>query len=341
MLSQQWMIVHRVCRLHWIPPWTSSEKTWKMWRNFSDHVSRLAVLPTRQAYVSIKLIHFYFHHLFPCVSGNEHVECGLYWSYCISFNRWQFLIQCIECNFFEYLYTSICCVADCLPLLIQQNVDGSTFFNRSWAEFKVGFNDSRGNFWLGNDLLHQLTTSGSYKLWFDLHARDDGVWYYAEYITFIVQSEASNYMIRVSGYSGNAVNAFVYHDWMMFTTYDRDNDLYNKSNCAVYNGGGFWYKTCAQACVNTIVGRGQDFKWYRRPTYPLPAIIAHVADVLKPSANNTKNFTFLPLQLSIRSEHCIFFCWGASGCFTPHGMADFFHEVRKQFDECVYTVLWH
>ena len=152
-------------------------------------------------------------------------------------------------------------------MLIQQNVDGSDFFNRSWAEFKVGFNDTRGNFWLGNDLLHQLTTSGRYKLRFDLQARS-GSWYYAEYRTFIVTSEASNYRMHVSGYSsGNAgSNGFSYQDGMMFTTFDRDNDPWTHSsyrnNCAVLNGGGFWYKDCSRVDVNAMRGRGNDFRWH-------------------------------------------------------------------------------
>jgi len=150
-------------------------------------------------------------------------------------------------------------------LLIQQNVNGSNFFNRSWEEFKVGFNDSRGNYWLGNELLHQLTVKNPYKLRFDLEARN-GSWYYAEYSTFVVLSEALGYKIVVAGYSGNAVDAFSYTNNMMFTTYDRDNDLWTnsryKNNCAVRNGGGFWYQGCSYARVNVVRGRGNDFKWY-------------------------------------------------------------------------------
>jgi len=148
-------------------------------------------------------------------------------------------------------------------LLIQQNVDGSDFFNRSWEEFKVGFNDSRGNYWLGNELLHQLTYSGGrYKLRFDLQALN-GSWYYAEYSEFVVYSETVSYKIGVSGYSGNAGDAFWSYDQMMFTTYDRDNDPlippgYEK-NCAVYNGGGFWYKYCSHVSVN---GVGVRFRWW-------------------------------------------------------------------------------
>jgi len=87
-------------------------------------------------------------------------------------------------------------VANCVPLLIQQNVDRSDFFNRSWAEYKVGFNDSRGNYWLGNELLNQLTMSRRYKLKFDLQSRSNtSNWYWAEYATFRVLTEADNYRL--------------------------------------------------------------------------------------------------------------------------------------------------
>jgi len=146
----------------------------------------------------------------------------------------------------------ICFTAKCIPLLVQQNVGG--------------FNDSRGNYWLGNELLHQLTVKNSYKLRFDLQDRNLS-WYYAEYSSFVVFSESSNYKIAVVGYSGNAGDAFQwYHNNMMFTTYDRDNDPWTdsvyKKNCAVKNGGGFWYKACSYADVNTVRGRGNYFRWW-------------------------------------------------------------------------------
>ena len=137
--------------------------------------------------------------------------------------------------------------------MVQQNIDGSYFFNRSWAEFKVGFNDSLGNYWLGNELLSQLTANNRYKLKFDLQSRNTSNWYYAEYSTFRVLTEADNYTLQVAGYSGNAGrDAFgsVYHNGMMFSTYDRDNDLQSPGNCAASYGGGFWYGSCAWCSVN-------------------------------------------------------------------------------------------
>ena len=163
------------------------------------------------------------------------------------------------------------CAASCIPLLSQQNIDGSNFFNRSWKEFKVGFNDSRGNYWLGNELLHRLTDKNlnRYKLRFDIQARNLS-WYYAEYSMFEVHNEASNYKLRVSGYSGNVGDALWSLDGMMFTTYDRDNDPWSdpsyENNCAVRNAGGFWYGGCAHAAVNVVRDRGDNFRWWAAST---------------------------------------------------------------------------
>jgi len=146
--------------------------------------------------------------------------------------------------------------------MIQQNLDRSNVFNRSWAEYKIGFNDSRGNYWLGNDLLNQLTLTGRYKLRFDLQSRNNSNWYYAEYSTFIVQPEMSNYRLTVSQYSGNADrDACSYHDGMKFTTFDRDNgQQLSSANCAVSYGAGWWHKNCSRCCVN-----GDYFNWAGLP----------------------------------------------------------------------------
>ena len=157
-----------------------------------------------------------------------------------------------------------------MPLLVQQNVDGSDSFNRSWAEFKTGFSDANGNYWLGNDLLHELTRTGRYKLRFDLHKHDSDVWYYAEYSSFAVLAETYNYKLHVSGYSGSTgYDALSTHNGMMFTTYDRDNDPWTnaqyRDNCAVLNGGGFWWSNylgfCGSCDVNAVRGGAEDFSW--------------------------------------------------------------------------------
>jgi len=110
-----------------------------------------------------------------------------------------------------------------------------------------------------------------YKLRFDLQSRTNlSNHYTAEYSTFRVLSEQTNYTLRVSGYSGNAgSDALSYSNGMMFTTYDRENDRWNplshNNNCAVFAGGGFWYKGCGACYVNGARGVGMDFMWITLP----------------------------------------------------------------------------
>ena len=56
-------------------------------------------------------------------------------------------------------------------------------FNRNWADYKRGFGDPFGEFWLGNDNIHKLTKSGDMKLRVELEAHD-GRTAWAEYDTF-------------------------------------------------------------------------------------------------------------------------------------------------------------
>lgn len=91
--------------------------------------------------------------------------------------------------------------------------------------FKVGFNDTKGNYWLGTDLLYQLAKTLRYKLRCLLQARSNGVVYVANYDIFLVGSESTNYTLTVAQYSGNAGDSLSYHNGMMFSTYDRENDL--------------------------------------------------------------------------------------------------------------------
>ena len=117
----------------------------------------------------------------------------------------------------------------------------------------MGFNDFNGNYWLGNELLSLLTMTDRYKLKFDLQSRSSSKWYHAEYSTFRVQKESSNYKLEVSGYSGNAgYDALGYSNGRLFSTYDRDNDRWASTNCAAVTGGGFWHKRCTECDVNSV-----------------------------------------------------------------------------------------
>ena len=143
--------------------------------------------------------------------------------------------------------------------VVANRFDGSEDFLRDWESYKHGFGDASGEYWLGNEYLHYLTNTRSYKLRFDLQDWD-GETRHAEYSSFAVTSEADKYRLALGYYSGNAssnqkqdnTGGFRYHNNMQFTTYDNDNDKLLHDNCITSqaNGqgyfGGFWYKSCTK-----------------------------------------------------------------------------------------------
>jgi hypothetical protein len=169
-----------------------------------------------------------------------------------------------NCCFDDSVLNAKWCFMDptriCQNKLVQQNVDGSEFFRRTWSEFKAGFGSTSGNYWLGNEQLYTLTQDGKYKLRVELQSKSSGLWYWAEYGTFTVGDESSQYTLTVAGFNGNVTaDALNYQNRMKFSTKDRDNDVYSGFDCAGSRGG-FWYKDCAKADINAA---GDDyFKWY-------------------------------------------------------------------------------
>ena len=134
-------------------------------------------------------------------------------------------------------------------------------FFRGWDEYKNGFGDVRGEFWLGNEKIHQLTENSS-QLRVEIKTKNDGD-KYAKYSTFTVTNEVSKYTLFVGSYSGTAKDKLAYHNGMAFTTKDRDNDK-NRDNCAVGGKGAWWYSSCWNSNLNCNYG-DSDYEWNWRP----------------------------------------------------------------------------
>ncbi|XP_060569084.1 angiopoietin-related protein 7-like [Ruditapes philippinarum] len=132
--------------------------------------------------------------------------------------------------------------------VFQRRLNGQVDFYRNWADYKNGFGDLNGEFWLGNEHLSSLTLGGEHELRIELEDFD-GNSVYAKYSKFKIYPEEDNYKLEVSGYSGTAGDALENHNGMMFSTFDRDNDKYD-SNCAVKYHGAWWYKSCFYSNLN-------------------------------------------------------------------------------------------
>ena len=85
--------------------------------------------------------------------------------------------------------------------VFQTRIDGSVDFYLGWNEYKKGFGDLDGEFWLGLDNIHRLSKSGQNVLRIDLEDFQNET-RYAQYSTFAVANEGEKYKLNIGGYSG-------------------------------------------------------------------------------------------------------------------------------------------
>ena len=137
--------------------------------------------------------------------------------------------------------------------VFQRRQDGSVNFYRDYVDYIDGFGSADGEYWLGLDNIHCLTTrSTKAELLVDL-ADFEGNYKYARYSYFSVGNGDTGYRINTGGYSGTAgdgMNAGANPaNGMSFTTRDHDADAAS-TNCATSHKGAWWYKACHIANLN-------------------------------------------------------------------------------------------
>ena len=138
--------------------------------------------------------------------------------------------------------------------VFQRRMDGSVDFYRNWTDYQQGFGNLSGEFWLGLDKLHRLTSTST-QLRVDMQDFD-GNSTYAQYTSFSIGDSASKYNLSVSGYSGTAGDSLDYHNGQKFTTRDQDNDDAISGNCAQSFKGAWWYRRCHQSNLNGLYHGG-------------------------------------------------------------------------------------
>ncbi|XP_064553813.1 fibrinogen-like protein 1 [Drosophila montana] len=134
-------------------------------------------------------------------------------------------------------------------IVIQRRIHGSVSFNRGWDEYKAGFGDLRGEFFIGLEKLHKLTQSQPHELYISLKDFQNET-RYVRYSNFVIGNETEVYKIKMLGdFTGNTGDSFKYHLHNNFSTPDRDNDG-DTGNCALSFQSGWWFTKCYNSNLN-------------------------------------------------------------------------------------------
>ncbi|XP_073448237.1 ficolin-1-like [Aquarana catesbeiana] len=140
-------------------------------------------------------------------------------------------------------------------IVFQRRYDGTVNFFRDWKDYKRGFGNQLSEFWLGNDNIHLLTSSGTHEFRVDLIDYENN-FSFAAYASFAILGEKDNYQLKIGAYTGgSAGDSLGYHNNRPFTTKDRDNDEHG-TNCASDFKGAWWYGGCHNSNLNGLYLRG-------------------------------------------------------------------------------------
>ncbi|XP_071797484.1 microfibril-associated glycoprotein 4-like [Asterias amurensis] len=137
-------------------------------------------------------------------------------------------------------------------IVFQRRQDGSVDFFRTWAEYKSGFGNLSGEFWLGNDNLMTLTSDdsqGPWELRVDLYDNNETA--FEKYKDFKIVGE--NYTLEFGAYdaSSTAGNSLYWDNGMPFSTMDNDNDKWIH-NMATRHKGAWWFGEGLNSHLNGI-----------------------------------------------------------------------------------------
>ncbi|KAB0350058.1 hypothetical protein FD754_014915 [Muntiacus muntjak] len=163
--------------------------------------------------------------------------------------------------------------------VIQRRENGNVNFQRNWTDYKQGFGNPAGEYWLGNEVVYQLTRRGNYSLRVELQDWE-GNEAYSQYEHFQLGSEGQLYRLSLRGYTGSAGHqSSLILQSTNFSTLDADNDNC-LCKCAQLMSGGWWFDACGLSNLNGIyypVGHhlrkmnGIRWHYFKGPSYSLRA----------------------------------------------------------------------
>uniref|UniRef100_A0A7M5VAU6 Fibrinogen C-terminal domain-containing protein n=1 Tax=Clytia hemisphaerica TaxID=252671 RepID=A0A7M5VAU6_9CNID len=141
-------------------------------------------------------------------------------------------------------------------MAFQRRFDGSVqFIGRNWEEFKNGFGNPEGEYYLGNELLHLLTTSEDYDYLVEARSYGQASSARRKLIHKVhIESEEEDYKIQyrledISEDYGGATSYGTLMRGCRFSTFDHDRDTAPDQNCGQLYGG-WWHAWCHDVAMN-------------------------------------------------------------------------------------------
>ena len=142
-------------------------------------------------------------------------------------------------------------------IVMQKRFDGSVDFYRDWESYTNGFGDVYGEYWLGNDFVHQYTNAHPTEMISEAIAFD-GSRAATKLQNFQVgDEELSKYTLQfgscivLTDTSDTICEDWDFQKHVKFSTFDMDNDRLSGSNCVEhFNGGAWWNSNCFQVNFN-------------------------------------------------------------------------------------------
>ncbi|XP_077005567.1 angiopoietin-related protein 3 [Tamandua tetradactyla] len=131
--------------------------------------------------------------------------------------------------------------------LIQHRIDGSQNFNETWENYKYGFGNLHGEFWLGLEKIYSIVKQSNYILRIELEDWKDNK-HYIEY-SFHLGNHQTDYTLHLVEITGNVPSAFPEHKELAFSTWDHKAKRH--LNCPEnYSGGWWWHDVCEENHLN-------------------------------------------------------------------------------------------